>query len=66
MDVVTESLSWLKTVVQWLPNCSYHKRLVLKYCIASNYGPGVYFFPATFHPGIYWLNFGSKLLGDEF
>ena len=21
------------------------------YCIASNHGPGVYFFPATFHPG---------------
>ena len=28
-------------------NCS----LQLLYCLESNYGPGVYFFSATFHPG---------------
>ena len=43
-----------------LPHCTWLVQSVIphiigakisNYHIASNYGPGVYFFPATFHPG---------------
>ena len=39
------------TVYGHMHVCMYVCTYVCMYHIASNYGPGVYFFPATFHPG---------------
>ena len=32
-------------------NYMYRVLIPQAYCITTHYGPGVYFFPATFHPG---------------